>query len=620
MLHFFIVLKKRSGKFLTSLLCCTSLLSCPQKSASFSIASIPSPLSLPPIAKRLRADMSSSSSSSASTSESASNHLLIASDVVVVGSANQDLVSYTSRSPRPGETVMGQSFETFCGGKGANQAVAAAAVGGRTTIVCKVGQDAFGQVLLENFKKRGVDVSRQESIVDDGSGTRTGVACITVDTMSGENKIVVCPGANSKLYSTDVRRVLSRRRPRVVLTQLEIPLETALEAMTIGNDDDDVTTVLNPAPAQLDLPDDLLGHTDVLVPNESELRILSGKNGHFYDDVVGHASSLLERGVRKAVVITRGARGALVVERGSPEPVVTEIPLPESDRPVVDTTGAGDAFCGALASYLSHGVPLVDACGKACRFASLTVSVKGAQESYPESENLPDDLLVGRNESGAAGTSSPTPKPTITFVTGNAKKLEELRRLLRGDGADIPFDVVSKKIDLPELQGDPEEVAIEKCRLAAKQIAGPVLVEDTSLCFNALGGLPGPYIKWFLEGVGHNGLNDMLEGFGDFSAFAQTIFSLSIDAESEDDDQDVMLFVGRTEGTIVRPRGENDFGWDPVFEPTMGGSMTPAKTYAEMGKDEKNAISHRGKAFEQLKYYLLKERDNITQFLRNKSN
>ncbi|EKX32894.1 hypothetical protein GUITHDRAFT_120918 [Guillardia theta CCMP2712] len=176
----------------------------------------------------------------------------------------------------------------------------------------------------------------------------------------------------------------------------------------------------------------------------------------------------------------------------------------------------------------------------------------------------------------------------VTFVTGNAKKLQEVQKII-GDA--IPM--TNQKIDLPELQGAPEDVSREKCRLAAKQVKGPVLVEDTSLCFNALNGLPGVYIKWFLEGIGHEGLNNLLAAYPDKSAFAQCIFAFSKDADDEP-----KVFVGRTNGKIVPARGPTDFGWDPVFQPDGYD-----QTYAEMEKDLKNSISHRGRSLEKVKEY-----------------
>ena len=158
-------------------------------------------------------------------------------------------------------------------------------------------------------------------------------------------------------------------------------------------------------------------------------------------------------------------------------------------------------------------------------------------------------------------------------------------------------DIVNAKIDLPELQGEPLYVAREKCLLAAKKIGGPVITEDTNLCFNALNGLPGPYNKWFLEKIGHKGLNDMLVGFEDKSAYAQTVV-----AYCEGPGLEVKLFDGRTAGRIVPARGELKFGWDPIFECGEGREgESKGKTYAEMDKAVKNRVSHRGKAFEMLK-------------------
>ncbi|XP_030383934.1 inosine triphosphate pyrophosphatase [Scaptodrosophila lebanonensis] len=175
----------------------------------------------------------------------------------------------------------------------------------------------------------------------------------------------------------------------------------------------------------------------------------------------------------------------------------------------------------------------------------------------------------------------------ITFVTGNSKKLEELVAIL---GPSFPRTIVSKKVDLPELQGEINEIAEKKCKEAARQVDGPVLVEDTSLCFNALEGLPGPYIKWFLEKLKPEGLHRLLSGWEDKSARAICTFGYceSVDSEPK-------IFQGITEGTIVEPRGPRDFGWDPIFQPTGYD-----KTYAELPKTEKNKISHRYRALNKL--------------------
>lgn len=180
----------------------------------------------------------------------------------------------------------------------------------------------------------------------------------------------------------------------------------------------------------------------------------------------------------------------------------------------------------------------------------------------------------------------------LTFVTSNTNKLKEVVAIL---GADFPFELRNQAVDLPEMQGEPADIAKEKCRLAAKQVQGAVLVEDTSLCFNALNGLPGPYVKWFLEKTGLEGLNNMLAAYEDKSAYAQCIFAYaSVGAEPQ-------AFVGQTHGQIVPARGPTSFGWDPVFQPDGY-----TQTYAEMDKTTKNQLSHRFKALEALKGHLSK--------------
>jgi inosine triphosphate pyrophosphatase len=192
--------------------------------------------------------------------------------------------------------------------------------------------------------------------------------------------------------------------------------------------------------------------------------------------------------------------------------------------------------------------------------------------------------------------------PIITFVTGNAKKLEEVQRILGTDTSQMPYHLTNRKMDLPELQGDPVTIAQEKCKAAANKVQGAVITEDTSLCFNALNGLPGPYIKWFLEKCGLDGLNKMIEAYTDKTGYAQTIVAFCSGPGNEP-----AIFDGRTAGIIVMPRGKLDFGWDPIFQPDEGGG----KTYAEMIKEEKDAISHRSRAFSQLRAYLLDEQATI---------
>ncbi|EEF44280.1 inosine triphosphate pyrophosphatase, putative [Ricinus communis] len=178
----------------------------------------------------------------------------------------------------------------------------------------------------------------------------------------------------------------------------------------------------------------------------------------------------------------------------------------------------------------------------------------------------------------------------VTFVTGNAKKLEEVRAII---GKSIPLR--SMKIDLPELQGEPEDISKEKARLAAQKVKGPVLVEDTCLCYNALKGLPGPYVKWHLDKTGVEGLYKLLTAYDDKSAFALCVFSFALGPDSEP-----ITFSGKTMGTIVPPRGPRDFGWDPVFQPDGY-----EETFAEMCKEEKNKISHRYRALSLVKSHFV---------------
>ncbi|KAI8989880.1 Maf/Ham1 [Trametes punicea] len=178
----------------------------------------------------------------------------------------------------------------------------------------------------------------------------------------------------------------------------------------------------------------------------------------------------------------------------------------------------------------------------------------------------------------------------ITFVTGNAGKLREVRQILNASN----IEVDSQELDIPEVQGTTREVAIAKCRRAAELLGRPCITEDTALCFEAFNGLPGPYIKYFLKELGHDGLNKLLVGFHTNAAWALCTFAYSAGPGSEP-----ILFDGRTNGRIVPARGDGNFGWDPVFEAEETG-----KTYAEMTSDEKNKISHRGRALEKLEKYL----------------
>ena len=425
--------------------------------------------------------------------------------ILVVGSANQDLTSKTKTVPTLGETVLGTGFATACGGKGANQAVAAASLQlAPVAMLCRVGSDLFGKNLLENFRRVGVDYfGDAETVV---AKTPSGVASIVVEETSGDNTIVVSPGANFVLAADDVKRTIASTRPSQVLVQLEVLPAVAFEALRSGKLSG-ATTILNTAPApdgwSLETPDrNFFEHTDILVLNESELNKVSSvaptssESGD--TDEATLAKRILSRGVGIAVIVTLGSRGAMVVEKSGDTITTTLVDappdLPARKFPVKNTVGAGDAFCGALAAYRSQGLSLKAASELACGYASTTVRKDGAQASYPIGEDLPDCLkLVGSGGSTASPPSKRSKmKPIITFVTGNKKKLEEAKQILSTafDGR-APFELTNQKIDLPELQGDPVAIAKEKCRLASEQVNGAVFTEDTSLCFNALNGLPG---------------------------------------------------------------------------------------------------------------------------------
>ncbi|RII15801.1 Ribokinase [Streptomyces sp. YIM 130001] len=293
-------------------------------------------------------------------------------DLVVVGSANADLVVEVERRPGAGETVLGSDLVVLPGGKGANQSCAAGRLGARTALLARVGDDAYGRLLLDSQRAAGVDTSGV--LV---GGAPTGVALITVDP-SGDNSIVVAPGANARLTPADVRaagRLLASAR--VVSVQLEIPLETVGEvvrALPAGT-----RLVLNPSPPA-PLPPEVLAACDPLVVNEHEARYVLGDGAGGKPEE--WAPALLALGPR-SVVVTLGERGALVAE-GSVAPV--HVPSPQVDA--VDTTGAGDAFTAALACRLARADALPQAAAYATRVAAATVVRRGAQASYPTAAEI----------------------------------------------------------------------------------------------------------------------------------------------------------------------------------------------------------------------------------------
>lgn len=290
--------------------------------------------------------------------------------ICVVGSANVDLTFRTPRLPRPGETLAGHAFHLGMGGKGANQAVAAARLGASVSLLARVGNDAFGQEAINRYRTEGIDVAAIVVAQDRPTGT----AAIVVDD-NAENTIIVVPGANGGLTSEDVRTASPAiENAQVLLCQLETPIAATLTAFHIARGAG-VRTILTPAPA-VELSDELLQLCDLCIPNHVELELLTGRRIDGIGDTESAARELLRRGIG-TVVVTQGSRGAFVVgPNGS-----THIPALAVNA--VDSTGAGDAFTAALAVRWGAGQSLVDAAQWATVIAAVTVSRLGAQTAFP---------------------------------------------------------------------------------------------------------------------------------------------------------------------------------------------------------------------------------------------
>lgn len=285
--------------------------------------------------------------------------------VVVIGSSNTDMTIKGDRLPKPGETVLGGEFRMGPGGKGANQAVAAQRLGADVSFICKVGRDIFGDNAIAGYQKEGIDCSRILR-----SDKASGTALILVDG-NAENCIAVAPGANADLTPEDVDSVADViRSADYLILQLEIPVESVLRAAKIAHEAG-VYVILNPAPA-CHLPEELFGYISLITPNQTESALLSGVE----DNLDAAVERLMQLGV-KDVVVTLGSKGSLVISEG------TRTLVPSLKVKAVDTTAAGDTFCGALCVALSEGCSLVDAAGFATKASALTVQKMGAQDSIP---------------------------------------------------------------------------------------------------------------------------------------------------------------------------------------------------------------------------------------------
>ena len=299
--------------------------------------------------------------------------------VVVVGSFMMDLVIKAERRPQKGETLIGQQFGMFGGGKGNNQAIAAVRLGGDVTMVGRLGMDSFGDKLMDALVEEGVEI---RFIVRDAEvGTGVGSPVIDAD---GDNSIIIVPRANMRLSAADVDRAASAISDSdVLLLQLEVPIAASQRAAEIAKSSG-TKVILNPAPAQ-DLPDSFLAQVDILTPNQVEAELLSGVEVSDSESAERAARILLDRGV-SAVILTLGEGGALLLKDG----LTTRIPAYRVN--VVDTTAAGDAFCGALATALARGEALEDAVVFANAAGALAVTVLGAAPSMPTAQQITEFL------------------------------------------------------------------------------------------------------------------------------------------------------------------------------------------------------------------------------------
>jgi len=286
-----------------------------------------------------------------------------------------DLVVKVEQFPRPGETIIGRSFEMFPGGKGANQAVACAKLECPTNFIGKVGNDDFGKRLTNNMKNTGICLDNLLSDPSDNTGT----ALITVDE-KGENEIVVISGTNMRITAEDVRQFEDVfQKVKIVLTQLEIPLEAVTETARLAKKHD-CLFILNPAPAQ-SIPENLFGAIDFLTPNEIELAELSCHSCENITDIESAAKKIIKKGA-KNIIVTMGGKGALFVSRGA----VNHYPV--APVKAVDSTGAGDAFNGALACAIHMGKEINDAINFAHSVAAVSVTRMGAQASMPSLKEI----------------------------------------------------------------------------------------------------------------------------------------------------------------------------------------------------------------------------------------
>jgi ribokinase len=305
--------------------------------------------------------------------------------ILVIGPSNTDMIIKLERLPTPGETIVGGDFATAGGGKGANQAVQCARLGADVILLARIGKDPFGDRSVEQFRKEGIDTS---FIIRDEEH-HSGIALIFVD-KKGENMIAVAPGSNSYLSGEDVKRAREAfRLSSTLLIQLEIPLEPVETAVNLAKEEG-LTVLLNPAPAQ-PLPPSVLQNIDILVPNETEAKILCGFPPDAEISPKELGKMLLGKGVKK-VIITLGSKGAMYMDGEE----MFEVPAFKVES--VDTTAAGDSFCGALAVAIAEGKGMREAIRFASACAAISTTRLGAQPSLPYRKEVEEFLSKYQQE------------------------------------------------------------------------------------------------------------------------------------------------------------------------------------------------------------------------------
>lgn len=296
--------------------------------------------------------------------------------IAVIGSNMVDLTSYITRMPVLGETLEAPDFSMGCGGKGANQAVAAAKYGADVLMVTKVGDDFFADNTIANFKKNGIDTKYVQKV----PGVCSGVAPIFVD-KSGQNSILIIKGANNDLKPADIDAAEEDLKTcKMIILQLEIPLETVYYAIDFGKKHN-IPVLLNPAPATKELDIAKVCQCDFFMPNETELAILTGMPVSNQEEIEAAAKSLSARGL-KHVIVTMGEHGSLLVDENG-----TQLVKPFKVK-AVDSSGAGDSFIGCFACCYVENHDIVAAMKTASAFAALSVTKRGTQKSYPEKEEV----------------------------------------------------------------------------------------------------------------------------------------------------------------------------------------------------------------------------------------